>query len=129
MSRREHGFSKPTKREALKRAQGKCEAEGELYGLPAGVRCNGNLSAGFEFDHRIAVAIGGTSDLSNAVVACKICHRHKSTKHDTPLAARTVRQQDKHNRIEGPKKKIQSRGFQSYQPRVKQLHEEFDPDT
>ena len=92
-------FSKEVKRAALARAQGKCEAVGPLYGLPEGVRCNASIGVGFEFDHIILWANSRDSSLDNVAVCCKQCHRVKSTKHDTPKAAKTVRQRDKHDGI------------------------------
>lgn len=89
-------FSKPIKREALKRSGGKCEAFGELYGLPAQIRCGADLGYGVEFDHAILWANSRDSSLSNCLAVCPSCHRYKSAKHDTPLAAKTVRQADKH---------------------------------
>lgn len=94
MSRNE--FSKPTKREALKRARGHCEATGEWYGLKPGQRCNAPLSFGVEFDHVILDAISKDASLANCAAVCTRCHLYKTRTHDTPLAAKTKRQQDKH---------------------------------
>ena len=94
MARRE--FSKQVKREALRRAQGHCEATGEIYGLAPGQRCNATLSHGFDFDHAIADGIGGEPTLENAVCACRVCHKFKTAHHDVPRIAKTVRQRDKH---------------------------------
>lgn len=88
-------FSKPIKREALKRSGGKCEAFGELYGLPAQIRCGASLGYGVEFDHAILWANSRDSSLDNCLAVCPSCHRYKSAKHDTPLAAKTVRQKEK----------------------------------
>ena len=45
-------FSKTVKAAALERSGGQCEAVGERYGLPAGVRCQNPIWAGHvEFDH------------------------------------------------------------------------------
>lgn len=92
-------FSKEVKRQALARAQGKCEAVGPLYGLPEGVRCNANLGVGFDFDHIILWANSNDSSLDNVAVCCRPCHRYKTAQHDTPKAAKTVRQRDKHSGI------------------------------
>jgi hypothetical protein len=89
-------FSKPIKRAALKRSGQRCEAEGELYGLPQGVRCSADLAYGVEFDHSILWANSRDSSLDNCLAVCPSCHRFKTAKHDTPLAAKTVRQRDKH---------------------------------
>lgn len=92
-------FSKQVKREALERSGLRCEAIGPLYGLPEGVRCNANLGVGFDFDHINLWANSRDSSLDNVAVVCRVCHKHKSTKHDTPLAAKTVAQQEKHLKI------------------------------
>jgi 5-methylcytosine-specific restriction endonuclease McrA len=88
-------FSKPVKREALKRSGHLCEATGEMYGLSAGQRCNAPLAYGVEFDHVVLHANSGDSSLENCAAVCIKCHKHKTAKHDTPMAAKTVRLQDK----------------------------------
>ena len=106
-------FDKPTKRAALKRSGNLCEATGILYGLAPETRCNAPLSRGFQFDHLLAASNGGDNSLGNCVCACIKCHKYKTTKHDTPRAAKTVRQQDKNNGIVTPKAAISKRPFQS----------------
>lgn len=93
MSRAE--FKKETKRLALKRAGGLCEAVGSLYGLPAAQRCNAPLGYGVEFDHVLLAANGGDNSLANCAAVCVRCHGWKTRNRDTPTAAKTVRQQDK----------------------------------
>lgn len=96
MSRAE--FSKQTKRDALKRSLGVCEAMGAMYGLPTDVRnhlCNNSLAYGVEFDHIILDANSKDNSLENCAAVCVKCHRWKTSNHDVPLAAKTVRQQDK----------------------------------
>lgn len=83
-------FSKPVKREALKRAGGKCEGCGALFGIK------------FHFDHDIADGLGGEPTLDNCKVLCHACHDEKTRKHDVPLIAKTKRIQDKHNGIKKP---------------------------
>ncbi|MEI2387999.1 HNH endonuclease [Breoghania sp. JC706] len=101
MSRRE--FTKATKREALHRSKGRCEAVGTWYGLPAGQRCGRDLAYGVEFDHIDLDANSHNNSLENCAAVCPACHRFKTTKHDIPLAAKTVRQQDKHHGIKARK--------------------------
>lgn len=93
MTRRE--FSKQTKRDALKRSGGLCEATGTLYGLEPGQRCNAPLAYGVEFDHVILEANSHDNSLENCAATCKRCHGWKTRNHDTPMAAKTVRQRDK----------------------------------
>lgn len=90
MSRKE--FPKEVKRAALKRANGKCEAEGERYGLRSGQQCNAPLSFGFQYDHGIADSGGGEPSLENCVVCCLRCHDWKTRNVDTPRAAKIKRQ-------------------------------------
>lgn len=89
-------FTKSVKREALKRSGGKCEAVGDWYGLGTGKRCNAPLSHGVEFDHVILEVNSHDNSLENCLAVCPSCHRYKTTKYDIPLAAKTVRQRDKH---------------------------------
>lgn len=97
-------FTKPIKREALKRAGGICEAVGEWYGLEPGKRCNADLAYGVQFDHIDLDANSKDNSLSNCAAVCIKCHKHKTMKHDIPLAAKTLRQQDKHLGITKPKR-------------------------
>lgn len=97
MPRRE--FSKAIKRAALARSGQRCEADGPLYGLAEGQRCGVPLSAGVEFDHRIADGIGGEPTLENCVAVCPKCHRFKSSTIDVPTIAKVKRQSDKHHGI------------------------------
>ncbi|KQT52176.1 MULTISPECIES: HNH endonuclease [unclassified Aureimonas] len=99
MSRTEFGIV--IRREAFKRAGKKCEAVGADYGLEPGARCNGDLSAGFDFDHIIADSIGGEATLENCACVCKRCHAIKTRTVDTPRAAKTKRQAE---RAGGPRK-------------------------
>lgn len=96
-------FTKPTKRDAIKRSGGLCEAIGEWYGLEVGQRCNAPLSYGVEFDHIDLDANSKDNSLSNCAAVCKRCHSHKTRHRDIPLAAKTLRQQDKANGIKKAK--------------------------
>lgn len=122
MSRNE--FTKPTKRFALKRAGGFCEAWGSMYGLGKGVKCGAPLSRGVQFDHIILDANSHDNSLENCAAVCLVCHGIKTSKYDTPLAAKTLRQQDKANGIK-PKSRMQSRGFRSQPSNVRQLNEDI----
>lgn len=119
MSRAE--FTKPTKRAARKRSGERCEAVGEWYGLGPGQRCNAPLSRGVEFDHIDLDANSRDNSLENCAAICIPCHRYKTAKHDIPLAAKTLRQQDKHRGIRtGPRMRSRNT-FRPYQPNVKQV--------
>lgn len=90
-------FSKPTKREALKRSGGLCEAVGQLYGLPFGQRCNAPLSRGVEFDHfPIAATEPDCTGIDNCVACCPSCHRWKTSHYDVPAQAKSKRVRDAH---------------------------------
>jgi 5-methylcytosine-specific restriction endonuclease McrA len=88
-------FTKATKRAAYARSGGFCEAAGHWYGLRPGQRCYTPLSKGVEYDHLILDANSHDNSLENCRAACPSCHRYKTRKHDTPLAAKTVRQRDR----------------------------------
>lgn len=88
-------FTKVTKREALKRSGGFCEAVGTWYGLEEGQRCLMRLGYGIAFDHIILDANSHDNSLENCAAVCKRCHDYKTRTRDIPLAAKTVRQQDK----------------------------------
>lgn len=88
-------FSKPTRRDALKRSGGFCEAVGDMYGLPSGQRCYFTLSNGVEFDHIILDANSKDSSLENCAAVCIKCHDWKTRHVDIPTAAKTVRQMEK----------------------------------
>lgn len=92
-------FSKATKRAALERSGGRCEAVGKLYGFKSGLRCGWPLHYGVEFDHINLEANSHDNSLTNCQAICRECHGVKTAKHDIPKAAKTLRQQDKHRGI------------------------------
>ena len=109
-------FPKPVKRLAVARAKSRCEAVGEVYGLPAGERCNADLGRGFEIDHYPVPATERGSDvLENAVVCCRQCHGYKTRTFDIPVQAKAKRVSDKHLGIKS-KSRLQSRGFPKAEP-------------
>jgi 5-methylcytosine-specific restriction protein A len=89
-------FSKPTRRLALERSEGRCEGVGILYGLKAGLRCNAPLNRGKTFDHVTADGLGGEPTLENCLVICPTCNAVKTHKGDTPRIAKMKRQRDDH---------------------------------
>ena len=107
-----HEFSAKTKRAAVKRANGRCEAVGEVYGREPGERCNSDLGRGLEIDHYpIPATDEGSDTLENAVVCCKLCHRHKTSTYDVPMQAKGKRISDKHLGIRHPSR-LRGRGFE-----------------
>lgn len=85
-------FSAKTRKAALKRSAGVCEASGDWYGLPAGQRCTRLLSYGVEYDHLILDANSKDNSLENCRAVCPKCHAWKTANRDTPTAAKTVAQ-------------------------------------
>jgi 5-methylcytosine-specific restriction protein A len=109
-------FPKPVKRLAVKRAEGRCEAVGEVYGLAPGQRCYGDLGRGLEIDHYpIPATDAGSNVLDNAVVCCTTCHGFKTRTYDIPMQAKGKRVSDKHLGIRKPSR-LQSRGFAPAKP-------------
>lgn len=90
MARRE--FTTATRKAALKRSNMRCEAVGEWYGLGPGQRCHAGLAQGVEYDHIVLDANSKDNSLENCAAVCIRCHRYKTAHHDTPTAAKTVRQ-------------------------------------
>lgn len=122
-----HEFSKPTKREALKRSEGRCEAIGAVYGLPPGQRCNAPLSHGVEFDHYPVPATDRDSDgLENCVAACKVCHGFKTRSYDIPMQAKGKRVSDKAKGIRAAKSKIPNRPWGGTPSNTRQLREDIE---
>jgi hypothetical protein len=95
-------FTAQTQRDAWERAGGVCEAAGEMYGLPAGVRCTWDLKRGVNYDHDDPDANSKDNSLENCVCLCPPCHLHKTRHRDRPLIAKTNHQQDKARGIRQP---------------------------
>lgn len=110
-----HEFSKATKRAALARANGLCEAVGAVYGLTLGARCNSPLAKAWEADHYPLPAHADASNtLENCVAVCPECHRFKTRIFDIPAEAKIKRLVRKHGPIESrrkPRVTIKSRSF------------------
>ncbi|WP_430439044.1 HNH endonuclease signature motif containing protein [Shinella sp.] len=97
-------FTKKTQREALKRSGMVCEAVGAMYGLDPGTRCKTDLGYGVEFDHIVLDANSKDNSLENCAAVCIKCHRWKTANHDIPMAAKTVRMEDRAKGIKKPGK-------------------------
>ena len=106
MARQE--FTQKTKKAALKRSLMVCEAIGAMYGLPEGKRCATDLGTGVEFDHIVLDANSKDRSVENCAAVCIKCHRWKTSKHDIPMAAKTVRVMEKRLGLHRPKQKIPS---------------------
>lgn len=99
-------FPKQVKRDALKRAAGKCENE----------KCGALFGVKFQFDHDIADGLGGKPTLENCKVLCHVCHGEKTAKHDIPTIAKSKRISDKHNGIKADRPKLRGQGFRKPAP-------------
>jgi 5-methylcytosine-specific restriction protein A len=70
-------FSNKVKRDALQRANGKCEVPG----------CGASLSLNkYHYDHIIPDQMGGDASLDNCQVACFACHKEKTRKDVADIA-------------------------------------------
>lgn len=74
--------------------------------------CGGKIMVGQAFidEHELALALGGSNDMSNRGIAHVDCAKVK-TKTDMGLIAKAKRREAKHIGATRPKKKIPSRGF------------------
>lgn len=99
-----HNFSAKVKRQARERSEGRCEAEGVVYGLPEGQRCNASLDGKrVEIDHYPIPATDEGSDvLENAVACCTDCHGFKTASYDIPMQAKGKRVSDRNLGIRPP---------------------------
>ena len=122
MSRKE--FTKQTKRNALDRSCGHCEAVGILYGLKANKRCDFPFGIGVQYDHVNAIRHDDNS-LKNCAAVCVKCHAFKTAKIDIPKHAKVKRTNDKHNGIKSKKAPIKSRGFSPHTDNSKQTTVRF----
>ncbi|MFA7256955.1 MAG: HNH endonuclease signature motif containing protein [Kiritimatiellales bacterium] len=86
-------FTGKTRKAALARSGGVCEASSSWYGLPDGMRCTNVLSlVGVQYDHVILDANSKDNSLENCAAVCPKCHSFKTRRVDTPTAAKTVAQ-------------------------------------
>ena len=78
-------FSRKTLREALRRANGRCE----------NIECQAVLKPGEgEGDHRTPCALGGDNSLANCQITCRVCHKAK-TALDIGMIRKADRQRDR----------------------------------
>lgn len=95
-----HEFTAAAIREADARAQGRCEATGERYGLPPGTRCNADLSVtGRQRDHFPRGAHDPhpeTRTAVNCVVCCPRCNQYAANHTDKKVEAKIKRVRRKH---------------------------------
>ena len=112
-----HNFSRKVRNEAKARANGRCEAEGVVYGLEPGQRCNAVLKGKrVEIDHYPIPATDEGSDvLSNAVTCCVKCHSHKTATYDIPMQAKGKRLAERDAGFRKPSR-FQSQGFRKAAP-------------
>lgn len=100
-------FPSSVKKEAFKRAEGKCE------------KCGANVSSGAEYDHIIPAVLGGGVGIENCQVLCKQCHIEK-TAADRKAIAKVKRLAAKKLGVTKRKRKIPSRPLRSKQNRAEE---------
>ena len=87
-----HEFPAAVKRAALERGGGQCEAVGQRYGLPAGVRCQRTVHAKrVQFDHFPRGAHDphpDTRTLGNCVATCPECNQYAANHTDKQVEQR-----------------------------------------
>lgn len=92
-----HEFPVAVKRAALERSGGQCEAIGERYGLPPGVRCQRRVHPGHvQYDHYPRPAHDPdpeTRSIGNCLATCPECNQTANHKVDTPREAKMKRVQ------------------------------------
>jgi 5-methylcytosine-specific restriction endonuclease McrA len=98
-------FTKPTRRDALKRSGQICEAVGARYGLKPDTRCTNKLSYGVEFHHDTEAEMGGDNSLQNCVAVCIPCHRFVTKKFIKELR-HSDRVRDRNSGITKPKSRL-----------------------
>ena len=107
MNRRAHHFTRKQIAQLFLRAGGCCEV------------CGARLKTGEgDADHILPVELGGESELANAQLLCKPCHKDKS-RGDIGRIRKSDRQRDKHTGAfqKGRRRSsIQSRGFSKAEP-------------
>jgi len=116
-------FTLATKRDARKRARGKCE------------NCGATLThgkVGFarreEHDHDNPDYFSKDNSLENCVVLCRTCHVEKTRKDIADIAKSKRREERDMGFREPPKQTIQSRGFQKRKKRGRiELPNELPP--
>ena len=88
-------------------------------GIPMCAICKQQIKGRPEYDHIIALGLGGTSVLSNLQVVCKTCHKRKTHTEDRPPMIKADRIRAKHRGIY-PKSRnpIRSRRFQKSRPHM-----------
>lgn len=71
-------FDQKTRDAMYFRAMGRCECTMAVCNHPL-IRCNADLSKGWEAHHSHSQAAGGSDALSNGVAMCYSCHRRTLT--------------------------------------------------
>ncbi len=101
-----HEFSKATKKAALLRSGGVCEASGTVYGLQPETRCTTSLGLGVEFDHYpLPAHAENSATVENCQAVCPAHHKYKTRTYDIPIEAKLKRIQREHGPVEFRKKR------------------------
>lgn len=102
MSANRREFKQTTRKAALKRAAGRCEGYGEIFGLGTN-RCGGALAHGVYFEHVDPDYNSKDNSLENCAAVCPRCWRFKTDTYDKPLVAKTKRMAAKDCGLKRPK--------------------------
>ncbi len=113
-----HNFTQTTKKAALARSGGVCEASGLRYGLPAGTRCTTPIAFGsVQFDHYPRGAHDphpDTRSLDNCVACCPAHNQYAANHTDKQREWKIKDVRRKHGLDPDERRKsppIKSRGF------------------
>lgn len=114
-----HEFPVAVKREAMARSNGQCEAVGERYGFPAGVRCQRRVYKGqVNYEHYPRGAHDPspeTIQIGNCTAICPQCNQFAANHTDKAVEAKIKRIRQKHGidpvRRKHKPKPIRSPGF------------------
>lgn len=103
-------FSQAVRKLAFRR----CCRNGQPY--CEGCGCEINARSGIIYEHDVPAGLGGEPTLANCKIHCKNCADVKTFTEDNPRMAKADRVLKKTYGLGRTKKKIQSRGFQRFEP-------------
>ncbi len=121
-------FSKKQKEAIRDRSGGICEAgkfeTHAFYGMAENDTC-GRRAVDIDHIDCDAIVQRRPQSIDEGLHVCDIHHKIKTHSVDRPKIRKVQRIRDRNEGITKPKRKIQSRGFRQFVPRVKQLVEGY----